>query len=153
MIRKLLVVSALLTAVLAPIGIAAASTVDGEGSIDDAVETEAPIQQVNPDCDGTCDGRGIGAQSRSGSGPLHEGPVDGTGNRFGQSGGHGNGRGATARLGVGIGPRDGTGPIHVGPADGTGNRYGVANGLRNPDDGMECDGTRRHAPNAVDSSS
>lgn len=151
MIRKLVMVGAALIALLVPIGIAAAATVgDGVPIGDDGAESTVPgIQSVNPNCDGDCVGFGPGAGPRDGSGPLHEGPRDGTGNRFGRSGDAAARNGA----GIGIGPRDGTGPIHDGPADGTGNRFGVAFGSRNPDDGMACDGTRRHAPNVAVSSS
>jgi hypothetical protein len=155
MIRRLLMVGGVLTAVLVPIGIAAASTTeDGISSVDAPAEVEATdLQQVNPNCDGTCDGAGPGVGPRNGSGPIHVGPANGTGNQFGRDGGQGNRHGAGGQAGFGIGPRDGTGPIHVGPADGTGNRFGVAAGIRNPDDGVACDGTRRHAPNATESSS
>jgi hypothetical protein len=154
MFRKLLMVGAVVTAVLVPIGIAAASTLDERpAAMDEPSELQVPdaVQQVNPDCDGTCDGAGFGAGPRDGTGPVHEGPNDGTGNRFGAANG-GRGHGAAGERGIGAGPRDGSGPIHVGPADGTGNRFGVAAGVRNPDDGFECDGTRRHAPNTTETS-
>ena len=139
MIRKLVVTGALLTAVLIPVGIAAASTVDGRATVQEPVQTESTVQLQNPNCDGTCDGVGPGAGPLDGSGPLHVGPMDGTGNRFGASGERGNAAGRA----------NAAGPINVGPADGSGNRFGVANGTVNAGDGFVCDGTRRHAPSAV----
>ena len=45
------------------------------------------------ECDGECEG--FGAGPRDGSGPLHEGSRDGTGNQFGRGQG-GNGQGGNA---------------------------------------------------------
>ena len=145
MIRKLFVTTALLGAILIPVGVAAASSVDNTATAQDPVQTQTTVQTQNPNCDGTCDGAGPGAGPLDGSGPLHVGPMDGTGNRFGANGEGGN----AMRGGFGAGARDGAGPIHVGPADGSGNRFGVANGTVTPDDGFVCDGTRRHSPNGV----
>jgi len=156
MIRRLFTAGVVLTALLIPVSVAAASTVQDRASdVADTSQVQAPAVNVpNPDCDGTCVGTGPGAGPRDGSGPIHLGPQDGTGNRFGANGNGANGAGVVAgRGGNGAGPTDGSGPIHVGPGDGSGNRFGVMNGTVNPDDGVACDGTRRHAPNTTLSTS
>jgi hypothetical protein len=160
MIRKLFTTGVVLAGLLIPVSVATASTVqDRAADVADTTQIQAPVPDVeNPNCDGTCVGTGPGAGPLDGSGPIHVGPQDGTGNRFGANGTRGNANGngvgnangvAGQRGGYGAGPTDGSGPIHVGPGDGTGNRFGVMNGTVSPDDGVACDGTRRHAPNTT----
>lgn len=91
--KKLIVATALVAALALPAGI--------------AVAQDAPVGP-EPTC------------QHDGTGPLHEGPRDGTGLQYRLGEQHQNGAG----LGQGHGVQDGTGPIHEAPADGTGMQYG-----------------------------